>query len=99
MTQQVNVKFVDDLDGSDAAATVSFGLDGRPYGGTATRRGRSSAGNDVGPILQEDELRQLGEEPVVRARALHRGITAVPTRLVEPAQRVLIPPRSRPPCR
>jgi hypothetical protein len=31
MAQQVNVKFVDDLDGSDAAGTVSFGLDGRSY--------------------------------------------------------------------
>ena len=31
MAQQVNVKLVDDLDGSDAAATVSFGLDGRVY--------------------------------------------------------------------
>jgi hypothetical protein len=31
MAQQVNVKFVDDLDGSDAAGTISFGLDGRAY--------------------------------------------------------------------
>jgi hypothetical protein len=31
MAQQVNVKFVDDLDGSDAAGTVSFGLDGKAY--------------------------------------------------------------------
>ena len=31
MAQQVNVKFVDDLDGSDAAGTVSFGIDGRAY--------------------------------------------------------------------
>lgn len=31
MAQQVNVKFVDDLDGSDAAGTVSFGLDGKTY--------------------------------------------------------------------
>ena len=31
MALQVNVKFVDDLDGSDAAGTVSFGLDGRTY--------------------------------------------------------------------
>jgi Lsr2 len=31
MAQQVNVKFVDDLDGSDAAGTVVFGLDGRAY--------------------------------------------------------------------
>ena len=31
MAQHVNVKFVDDLDGSDAAGTVSFGLDGRTY--------------------------------------------------------------------
>jgi hypothetical protein len=31
MAQQVNVKFVDDLDGSDAASTVSFALDGRAY--------------------------------------------------------------------
>lgn len=29
MAQQVNVKFVDDLDGSDAAGTVSFAIDGR----------------------------------------------------------------------
>jgi hypothetical protein len=31
MAQHVNVKYVDDLDGSDAAGTVSFGLDGRAY--------------------------------------------------------------------
>jgi Lsr2 len=31
MAQQVNVKYVDDLDGSDAAGTVTFGLDGRAY--------------------------------------------------------------------
>ncbi len=31
MAQQVNVKFVDDLDGSDAAGTVMFGIDGRAY--------------------------------------------------------------------
>jgi hypothetical protein len=31
MAQQVNVKFVDDLDGSDAGGTVSFGLDGKTY--------------------------------------------------------------------
>jgi Lsr2 len=31
MAQQVNVKFVDDLDGSDAAGTVSFTIDGRAY--------------------------------------------------------------------
>ena len=31
MAQQVNVKFIDDLDGSDAAGTVSFGLDGKAY--------------------------------------------------------------------
>ena len=31
MAQQVNVKFVDDLDGSDAAGTVAFAIDGRAY--------------------------------------------------------------------
>ena len=31
MAQQVNVKFVDDLDGTDAAGTVSFGIDGKTY--------------------------------------------------------------------
>ena len=31
MAQQVNVKFVDDLDGSDAEGTVSFAIDGRAY--------------------------------------------------------------------
>ena len=31
MAQQVNVKLVDDVDGSDAAGTVSFAIDGRAY--------------------------------------------------------------------
>ena len=31
MAQQVSVKFVDDIDGSEASETVSFGLDGRQY--------------------------------------------------------------------
>ena len=31
MAQKVDVKFIDDLDGSDAAGTVSFALDGRSY--------------------------------------------------------------------
>jgi len=31
MAQQTTVKFVDDLDGSDAAGTVEFALDGRRY--------------------------------------------------------------------
>ncbi len=31
MAQQVNVKFVDDLDGSDATGTVLFAIDGRAY--------------------------------------------------------------------
>ena len=31
MAQHVNVSFVDDLDGGEAAGTVSFGLDGTTY--------------------------------------------------------------------
>ena len=31
MAQKVDVKYVDDLDGSDASDTVSFALDGRSY--------------------------------------------------------------------
>jgi hypothetical protein len=31
MAQQVDVRYVDDLDGSTASGTVSFGLDGRTY--------------------------------------------------------------------
>ena len=31
MAQKVDVRFVDDLDGSEAAGTVSFALDGRAY--------------------------------------------------------------------
>jgi hypothetical protein len=31
MAQQVSIRFVDDLDGSDAAGTVAFALDGRAY--------------------------------------------------------------------
>jgi hypothetical protein len=31
MAQQMTVRFVDDLDGSEASGTVDFGLDGRRY--------------------------------------------------------------------
>ena len=31
MSQQMTVRFVDDLDGSEASGTVYFGLDGRRY--------------------------------------------------------------------
>ena len=31
MAQQTTVRFVDDLDGSEASGTVDFGLDGRRY--------------------------------------------------------------------
>jgi hypothetical protein len=31
MSQQMTVRFVDDLDGSEASETVDFGLDGRRY--------------------------------------------------------------------
>jgi hypothetical protein len=31
MAQKVDVKYVDDLDGSEASGTVSFSLDGRSY--------------------------------------------------------------------
>lgn len=31
MAQKVDVRFIDDLDGSEAAGTVLFGLDGRSY--------------------------------------------------------------------
>jgi hypothetical protein len=31
MAQQTTVRFVDDLDGSEASGTVNFGLDGRRY--------------------------------------------------------------------
>ena len=31
MAQQVSVSFVDDIDGSEAQGTLSFGLDGKTY--------------------------------------------------------------------
>jgi hypothetical protein len=31
MAQQVDVRYVDDIDGSDASGTISFALDGRSY--------------------------------------------------------------------
>ena len=31
MAQKVDVKYVDDLDGSDASGTVAFALDGKSY--------------------------------------------------------------------
>jgi hypothetical protein len=31
MAQQTTVRFIDDLDGSDASSTVTFALDGRSY--------------------------------------------------------------------
>ncbi len=36
MAQKVNIVLVDDLDGTEADETVSFGLDGRPTRSTST---------------------------------------------------------------
>lgn len=51
MAQQVNVSFVDDLDGGEAEGTVSFALDGRTYEIDLSRQNVAKLRDIVAPYV------------------------------------------------
>ncbi|MCW2754384.1 MAG: hypothetical protein JWQ32_1795 [Marmoricola sp.] len=51
MAQKVNIVLVDDIDGSDAVETVSFGLDGKDYEIDLNAKHASQLRDAVAPYL------------------------------------------------
>jgi len=80
MAQQVNVKFVDDLDGSDAAGTVSFRLDGRSYeidlSDDNAARLRNILASFTGRRAQEQQISHGGQPPRAQDRVQTAAIRA-----------------------
>jgi Lsr2 len=51
MAQQMTVRFVDDLDGSEASGTVDFGLDGRRYEIDLSEANAARLREDLAPFV------------------------------------------------
>ena len=51
MAQKINVVLIDDLDGSDAAETVSFGLDGAQYEIDLSKKNAESLRKALAPYV------------------------------------------------
>ena len=66
MAQQVVVKLVDDIDGSEAAETVTFGLDGRTYEIDLNNRHAEELRQAIGVYLEH--ARRVGGAGAGRTR-------------------------------
>lgn len=51
MAQKVNIVLIDDLDGSDADETVSFGLDGKSYEIDLTKKNAAKLRDSLAPYV------------------------------------------------
>lgn len=80
MAQRVNVVLVDDLDGSDAAETVAFGLDGVDYDiDLSTKHAaqlRDALATYVGHGRKSGGRRRKGQRPAARAAKGAGGVSA-----------------------
>ena len=82
MSQQMTVRFVDDLDGSEASGTVDFGLDGRRYEidlseANATRL-REALAPFVGAARTAGGRRSAGRSSE-RGRGTRQSVAALPS--------------------
>lgn len=68
MAQRVQIKLIDDLDGSDAAETVSFGLDGVVYEIDLSKANASQ--------LRDDFAKWVGNARRVKGRVARGGRAA-----------------------
>jgi hypothetical protein len=79
MAQQMTVRFVDDLDGSEASGTVDFGLDGRRYeidlSEANVARLREALAPFVGAARTAGGRRAAGRSPG-RGRGARQSVTA-----------------------
>ena len=72
MAQQTTVRFVDDLDGSDAVGTIEFGLDGRTYQIDLSDGNAATLRDALAPFI--DAARQVGGRGRGRARRQPKAI-------------------------
>jgi hypothetical protein len=72
MARKINVELIDDIDGSEAAETVTFGLDGSTYETDLSDKNASRLRGDLAPFIQAaHRVRSRGRSgrPAVTARA------------------------------
>ena len=67
MTQKVDVRFIDDLDGSDAVGTVSFALDNRSYEIDLSDKNAAKLRDALAPFI--DAARKAGGRSDGRGRS------------------------------
>jgi hypothetical protein len=66
MAQQTTVRFIDDLDGSDASGTFDFALEGRQYQIDLSEENAAKLRNALAPFI--DVARKAGGRSVGRRR-------------------------------
>jgi Lsr2 len=70
MAQQTTVRFIDDLDGSEASGTVDFGLEGRNYQIDLSEENAAKLREAMAPFI--DAARKAGGRGSGRGRARGR---------------------------
>jgi len=78
MAKQTTVRFVDDLDGSEASGTVTFGLDGRSYEIDLSDENATKLRDAVAPFV--DAARTAGGRGGRRGRSAGKETEAQPAR-------------------
>ena len=78
MAKQTTVRFVDDLDGSEASGTVTFGLDGRSYEIDLSDENATKLRDAVAPFV--DAARKAGGGGGRRGRSAGKEAEAQPAR-------------------
>ena len=70
MAQQMTVRFVDDLDGSEASGTVDFGLDGRRYEIDLSEANAARLREALAPFVGSSAAGEVAEAPGVSAQRM-----------------------------
>jgi hypothetical protein len=78
MAQQTTVRFIDDLDGSDASGTFDFSLDGRQYQIDLSDENAAKLRDLLAPYV--GAARKAGSRGRGRAAARQTAVTDKPTR-------------------
>jgi hypothetical protein len=78
MAQQTTVKFIDDLDGSDASGTFDFSLDGRHYQVDLSDENAAKLRDALAPFI--DVARKAGGRSGGRGRPRQTAVADKPAR-------------------
>ncbi len=76
MAKRVQVFHIDDLDGSDAAETISFALDGITYSIDLSEANASKLRDALAPYIAAGERDRTGRKPVAGRRNKAGGTAA-----------------------